>query len=84
MRRTLLAPLLGSEAAATEGSPEWILEQGRKDRTESNPPVIAKPVRKLAVAIRIPCVLHQNPAHTKGETDSHVAALLGMTEVFCT
>ena len=48
------APIRGSGALAPKGSPEWRLEQRGKERAEYKKLVIAKPVRKLAVAIRIP------------------------------
>ena len=48
----------------------------------SNHPVIAKPVRKLAVAIRFFYRQQYVSARHKGDADSHVASLLGMTEVF--
>ena len=50
------APFRGSPQCAHwgKGSPELRLEQMGKERADLNTAVIAKPVRKLAVAIRIP------------------------------
>ncbi len=59
-------------------------ESGKIDASGQKHPVIAKPVRKLAVAIRIPYAQHKNVLPTQRETDSHVASLLGMTVVFFT
>ena len=77
-----VAPTRGSGASAPKGSPEWRLEQGRKEKAGQNNLVIPRPVLTLVVGIRFFFRQQYVSARHRGDADSHVASLLGMTEVF--